>query len=176
VIAAGVEFGRSASPHSAASRTAGRQCIRSEATRSGHFGSCGARQWLVFSTERGAPFRSDAVNRLIKRIGERAGFAFPVHCHMLRHACGSGAAGLAGLSFHPAYGALHRAVADRDAETALGGSRPGTTKTLSGRFSIDRGGGKRQSAVTLAPLLLGLSHHGRRRWIFDLIQSADRPE
>jgi integrase len=22
------------------------------------------------------------------RIGERAGFAFPVHCHMLRHACG----------------------------------------------------------------------------------------
>ena len=29
----------------------------------------------------------DAVNRLIKRIGERAGFAFPVHCHMLRHAC-----------------------------------------------------------------------------------------
>jgi integrase len=30
----------------------------------------------------------DAVNRLIKRIGERAGFAFTVHCHMLRHACG----------------------------------------------------------------------------------------
>ena len=30
----------------------------------------------------------DAVNRVIKRIGERAGFGFPVHCHMLRHACG----------------------------------------------------------------------------------------
>jgi site-specific recombinase XerD len=30
----------------------------------------------------------DAVNRLIKRIGERAGFTFLVHCHMLRHACG----------------------------------------------------------------------------------------
>jgi hypothetical protein len=28
------------------------------------------------------------VNRLIKRIGERAGFAFPVHAHMLRHGCG----------------------------------------------------------------------------------------
>jgi type 1 fimbriae regulatory protein FimB/type 1 fimbriae regulatory protein FimE len=38
---------------------------------------------FVFTTERGGPF-----NRLIKRIVERAGFAFPVHCHMLRHACG----------------------------------------------------------------------------------------
>jgi integrase len=43
---------------------------------------------FVFPTERGGPFTPDAVNRLIKRIGERAGFAFPVHCHMLRHACG----------------------------------------------------------------------------------------
>src|SRR5271170_2868448 len=32
---------------------------------------------LVFATERGGPFTPDAVNRLIKRIGERAGFAFP---------------------------------------------------------------------------------------------------
>jgi site-specific recombinase XerD len=31
---------------------------------------------------------SDAVTRLIKRIGARAGLAFPVHAHMLRHACG----------------------------------------------------------------------------------------
>jgi integrase len=43
---------------------------------------------FVFATERGGPFTTDAVNRLIKRIGVRAGFAFPVHCHMLRHACG----------------------------------------------------------------------------------------
>ena len=43
---------------------------------------------FVFATERGGPFTADAVNRLIKRIGERAGFAFPVHCHMLRHGCG----------------------------------------------------------------------------------------
>jgi type 1 fimbriae regulatory protein FimB/type 1 fimbriae regulatory protein FimE len=42
----------------------------------------------VFATERGGPFTTDAVNRLIKRIGERAGFAFPVHAHMLRHGCG----------------------------------------------------------------------------------------
>ena len=43
---------------------------------------------FVFATERGGPFTSDAVNRLIKRIGKRAGFPFPVHAHMLRHACG----------------------------------------------------------------------------------------
>ena len=42
----------------------------------------------VFATERCGPFTSDAVNRLIKRIGERAGFGFLVHTHMLRHACG----------------------------------------------------------------------------------------
>jgi integrase len=42
----------------------------------------------VFATERGGPFTTDAVNRLIKRIGARAGFAFPVHAHMLRHGCG----------------------------------------------------------------------------------------
>jgi type 1 fimbriae regulatory protein FimE len=43
---------------------------------------------FVFATERGGPFTSDAVNRLIKRIGERAGFSFQVHAHMLRHGCG----------------------------------------------------------------------------------------
>jgi integrase len=43
---------------------------------------------FVFATERGGPFTPDAVNRLIKRLGERAGFQFPVHVHMLRHGCG----------------------------------------------------------------------------------------
>ena len=42
----------------------------------------------VFETERGTPFTTDAINRLIKRIGERTGFPFKVHIHMLRHACG----------------------------------------------------------------------------------------
>jgi site-specific recombinase XerD len=42
----------------------------------------------VFCTERGGPFTTDAINRQIKRIGERAGLDFPLHCHMLRHACG----------------------------------------------------------------------------------------
>jgi type 1 fimbriae regulatory protein FimB/type 1 fimbriae regulatory protein FimE len=43
---------------------------------------------FVFATERGGPFTPDAINRLIKRISVRARFAFPVHAHMLRHACG----------------------------------------------------------------------------------------
>ena len=43
---------------------------------------------FVFATERSGPFTPDAVNRLIKRIGERADLGFPVHCHMLRHGCG----------------------------------------------------------------------------------------
>jgi len=43
---------------------------------------------FVFATERGGPFTPDAINRLVKRIGERAGLGFPVHAHMLRHACG----------------------------------------------------------------------------------------
>jgi type 1 fimbriae regulatory protein FimB/type 1 fimbriae regulatory protein FimE len=43
---------------------------------------------FVFATERGGPFTPDAVNRLVKRIGVRARLPFPVHAHMVRHACG----------------------------------------------------------------------------------------
>jgi integrase len=42
----------------------------------------------VFTSERGGPFHTDAVNLLVKTIGKRAGLPFPVHVHMLRHACG----------------------------------------------------------------------------------------
>jgi integrase len=42
----------------------------------------------VFTTEREGPFTTDAINRLIKRIGDRAKLSFPIHVHMLRHACG----------------------------------------------------------------------------------------
>jgi integrase len=42
----------------------------------------------VFTTERGTPFTTDAINRQVKIIGQRAGLAFPVHFHMLRHSCG----------------------------------------------------------------------------------------
>jgi len=43
---------------------------------------------FVFATERGGPFTPDAINRLVKRIGERAGLPFKAHAHMLRHGCG----------------------------------------------------------------------------------------
>jgi integrase len=42
----------------------------------------------VFTSERGTPFTTDAVNRLLKTIGKRAKLSLLVHCHMLRHACG----------------------------------------------------------------------------------------
>lgn len=43
---------------------------------------------FVFTSERGTPFTPDALNRQIKSIGARAKLGFPVHIHMLRHACG----------------------------------------------------------------------------------------
>jgi integrase len=42
----------------------------------------------VFVTERGAPFTRSGFAKMVERAGEAAGFAFPVHMHMLRHACG----------------------------------------------------------------------------------------
>jgi integrase len=43
---------------------------------------------FVFTNERGTPFTTDAVNRLVKRIGEKTSIGLSVHIHMLRHACG----------------------------------------------------------------------------------------
>jgi type 1 fimbriae regulatory protein FimE len=42
----------------------------------------------VFTSERGTPFTTDAINRLVKIIGRRADLSLPVHFHMLRHSCG----------------------------------------------------------------------------------------
>src|SRR5262245_7827156 len=42
----------------------------------------------VFLSERGAPLTTAAVRKLVARIGEAAGFTFPLHPHMLRHATG----------------------------------------------------------------------------------------
>ena len=86
-----VEFGRSASLHvrRAKNGKASVHPLRGDEIRAlrelrRQFPDSG----YVFATERGGPFTSDAVNRLIKRISERAGFGFLVHTHMLRHACG----------------------------------------------------------------------------------------
>lgn len=42
----------------------------------------------VFAQERGDRLSAGAFWKIVKRAGEVAGFAFPVHPHMLRHACG----------------------------------------------------------------------------------------
>jgi integrase len=42
----------------------------------------------VFVSERGAPFKREGIARMIERAGKAAGLPFPIHAHMLRHACG----------------------------------------------------------------------------------------
>jgi site-specific recombinase XerD len=42
----------------------------------------------VFASERGGPIVPKIFHTLISRLGERAGKAFPIHPHMLRHGRG----------------------------------------------------------------------------------------
>ena len=42
----------------------------------------------VFVSERGGPISPIGFHRLIQRVGEAAKMPFPIHPHMLRHACG----------------------------------------------------------------------------------------
>ena len=42
----------------------------------------------VFVTERKGPLTTSTVRKLITRAGEKAKIDFPIHPHMLRHACG----------------------------------------------------------------------------------------
>ena len=42
---------------------------------------------FVFVTERGAPFTTAGIARMIERVGEAAHIGLKVHPHMLRHAC-----------------------------------------------------------------------------------------
>jgi integrase len=51
------------------------------------------REWtdaggFVFVSERGGPMSDDGVRKTITRTGQEAKLPFPVHPHMLRHACG----------------------------------------------------------------------------------------
>lgn len=43
---------------------------------------------LVFVTERDGALSPNTFWRLVRDAGRRAGFAFPVYAHMLRHSCG----------------------------------------------------------------------------------------
>jgi integrase len=52
-----------------------------------------AREWpdhggFVFVSERHGPMSPEGIRKMISRTGEEAGLPFPVHPHMLRHACG----------------------------------------------------------------------------------------
>jgi len=42
----------------------------------------------VFESERRGPMTDRNVRAIVAKAGQRAGFGFPVHPHMLRHACG----------------------------------------------------------------------------------------
>lgn len=42
----------------------------------------------VFVSERGGPMTPNSFGNLFARLGGRAGMAFPIHPHMLRHSCG----------------------------------------------------------------------------------------
>ena len=42
----------------------------------------------IFMSERSGPIAPKSFHTLILRLGERAGMAFPIHPHMLRHGCG----------------------------------------------------------------------------------------
>ena len=42
----------------------------------------------VFTTERGSPMTSAGFRKMLARTGDASPLAFPVHPHMLRHACG----------------------------------------------------------------------------------------
>ena len=42
----------------------------------------------VFNTERGGPVTRDWFLKMVRRTGELAKLHFPIHPHMLRHACG----------------------------------------------------------------------------------------
>ena len=42
----------------------------------------------LFQSERGAPLTASSIRRVVQRAGREAGIDFPVHPHMLRHACG----------------------------------------------------------------------------------------
>jgi integrase len=43
---------------------------------------------FMFTSERGAPFTTAGFRKMVARLGMAAGFDYPVHPHMLRHACG----------------------------------------------------------------------------------------
>lgn len=46
------------------------------------------KQRHLFLSERKSPITNTVINRMVQKAGEKAGIGFPIHPHMLRHACG----------------------------------------------------------------------------------------
>ena len=77
---------------------------------------------FIFALERGTPFAVGGYRKLVARLGERAGFDYVVHPHMLRQACGYALANkgtdtrtlqaLSLASQYPAHRCYTRIVAD----------------------------------------------------------------
>jgi integrase len=85
-----VEFGRNASLHVRRAKN-GKPSVhplRGDELRALRELQRNAKTPFVFETERETGFTPDAINRLIKGVGKRTTLGFPVHAHMLRHACG----------------------------------------------------------------------------------------
>ena len=88
----------------------------------------------LFQTERDAPMTPAGFRKTLARIGEASALAFPVHPHMLRHACGfklgndgqdtRAFAALPRPPKHPAHREIHR-VGRRPLQGLLAGLRAG---------------------------------------------------
>ena len=90
----------------------------------------------VFTSERGSPFTPAALNRHIKRLGEKTSIGFQVHVHMLRHACGYALAN-AGHDTRAIQDWLgHRAIQQH---RALHRTQPGTIQRLLAHLMWSRG-------------------------------------
>lgn len=75
----------------AARKTGHRACIRLAALNCGPLDGLLREQPVsrhLFLTERGAPMSPAGFRKMLGRAGESIEFPFPVHPHMLRHACG----------------------------------------------------------------------------------------
>ena len=85
-----VEFGRNACLHvrRAKNGTPSVHPLQGDELRALRELKRSAKTPFVFETERETGFTEDAINRLIKTVGKRAGLPLSVHAHMLRHACG----------------------------------------------------------------------------------------
>ena len=118
---------------------------------------------FVFTSERGSPFTTAGFRKMVARLGVAADFDFPVHPHMLRHACGFKLANdgvdtrslqaYLGHKQHPAHRALHRTGADAVQEflaRLIGPPAPGSAAVAAGEaFSDDPC--RREDVVRLGP-------------------------